>query len=98
MKKSLTYDQRKEMGEHQRFMIDTGIEVYFAHSSSPWERGTNENTTGLIRQYFIKGTDFSNVSLDEIKMVQRRLNDRHRAVLHYLKPNEVINKLVALKV
>lgn len=98
LKKSLTYDQGKEMGEHQRFTIDTGIEVYFAHPSSPWERGTNENTNGLIRQYFPKGTDFSKVSLETIKMVQRRLNDRPRAVLHYLKPDEVINKLVALKV
>jgi IS30 family transposase len=98
LKKSLTYDQGKEMGEHQRFTIDTGIEVYFAHPSSPWERGTNENTNGLIRQYFPKGTDFSKVSLDDIKAVQRSLNDRPRAVLHYLKPDEVINKLVALKV
>jgi IS30 family transposase len=98
LKKSLTYDQGKEMGEHQRFTIDTGIEVYFAHPSSPWERGTNENTNGLIRQYFPKGTDFSSVSLDDVKMVQRRLNDRPRAVLNYLKPDEVINKLVALKV
>jgi len=98
LKKSLTYDQGKEMGEHQRFTIDTGIEVYFAHPSSPWERGTNENTNGLIRQYFPKGTDFTKVSLDDIKTVQRSLNDRPRAVLHYLKPDEVINKLVALKV
>ncbi|MGV8026689.1 MAG: IS30 family transposase [Anaerolineaceae bacterium] len=98
LKRSLTYDQGKEMSEHQRFTIDTGIKVYFAHPSSPWEKGTNENTNGLIRQYFPKGTDFSKVSVDEIKLVQRRLNDRPRAVLNYLKPDEVINKLVALKV
>ena len=98
LKKTLTYDQGKEMLEHQRFTIDTGIQVYFAHPGSPWERGTNENTNGLIRQYFPKGTDFSKVSAHEIKRVQRRLNDRPRAVLHYEKPDEVINRLVALKV
>ena len=98
LKKSLTYDQGKEMSEHQRFTIDTGIEVYFAHPSSPWERGTNENTNGLIRQYFPKGTDFTNISVSAIEQVQHSLNDRPRAVLNYLKPDEVINVLVALKV
>jgi IS30 family transposase len=96
--KTLTYDQGKEMSEHKQFTIDTGIAVYFAHPGSPWERGTNENTNGLIRQYFPKGTDFSVVSVREIKRVQRELNDRPRAVLHYKKPDEVINQLVALKV
>lgn len=90
LKKSLTYDQGKEMSEHQRFTIDTGIKVFFAHPSSPWERGTNENTNGLIRQYFPKGTDFTVVSESEIEKVQRLLNDRPRAVLKYLKPDEVI--------
>jgi IS30 family transposase len=98
LKKTLTYDQGKEMLEHKRFTIDTGIQVYFAHPGSPWERGTNENTNGLIRQYFPKGTDFSKVSRYQIKRAQRRLNDRPRAVLHYEKPDEVINCLVALKI
>ena len=98
LKKTLTYDQGKEMLEHQRFTIDTGIQVYFAHPGSPWERGTNENTNGLIRQYFPKGTEFDKVPVREIKRVQRELNDRPRAVLHYKKPDEVINQLVALKV
>ena len=98
LKKTLTYDQGKEMLEHKRFTIDTGIQVYFAHPGSPWERGTNENTNGLIRQYFPKGTDFSIISRYQIKRVQRRLNDRPRAVLDYEKPDEVINRLVALKV
>lgn len=96
--KTLTYDQGKEMSEHKQFTIDTGITVYFAHPGSPWERGTNENTNGLIRQYFPKGTDFSTVPVREIKRVQRELNDRPRAVLDYKKPDEVINQLVALKV
>ena len=95
--KTLTYDQGKEMSEHKAFTIDTGIQVYFAHPASPWERGTNENTNGLIRQYFPKGTEFDKVSTREIKRVQRQLNDRPRAVLNYFKPDEVFNELVALK-
>lgn len=98
LKKSLTYDQGKEMSEHQQFTIDSKIQVYFAHPGSPWERGTNENTNGLIRQYFSKGTDFTQVTIEEIKLVQRKLNNRPRKVLDFYKPDEVINKLVALKV
>ena len=96
--RTLTYDQGKEMSDHQQFTIDTDMQVFFAHPGSPWERGTNENTNGLIRQYFPKGTNFSQVSVDEIKKVQRKLNDRPRRVLNYYKPNEVFNKLVALNV
>ncbi len=98
LKKTLTYDQGKEMSDHQQFTIDTNIEVYFAHPGAPWERGTNENTNGLIRQYFPKGIDFTTITVEEIKGVQCSLNDRPRAVLDYLKPDEVFNKLVALKV
>jgi IS30 family transposase len=98
LKKTLTYDQGKEMSEQQQFKIDTNIEVYFAHPGAPWERGTNENTNGLIRQYFPKGTDFTTIPVEEIKAAQRRLNDRPTAVLDYLKPDEVFNQLVALKV
>lgn len=97
LKKTLTYDQGKEMSEHQQFTIDSQMQVYFAHPGSPWERGTNENTNGLIRQYFPKGTDFTQLSVQEIKAAQRSLNDRPRAVLDFLKPDEVFNKLVALK-
>jgi transposase, IS30 family len=75
----------------------TNIQVYFAYPASPWERGTNENTNGLIRQYFPKGTDFSKVSVTEIKRVQNELNDRPRKVLGWKKPDEVFNQLVALK-
>ena len=75
LRKTLTYDQGKEMSQHKQFTIDTGIKVYFAHPDSLWERGTNENTNGLIRQYFPKGTDFTQVSEEEIKKVQRKLND-----------------------
>jgi IS30 family transposase len=88
LKKTLTYDQGKEILGHKRFTIDTGIKVYFAHPGSPGERGTNENPNGLIRQYFPKGTDFSKVSRYQIKRIERRLNNRPRAVLDYDKPNE----------
>jgi len=96
--KTLTYDQGTEMSGHKQFTVDTGIQVYFAHPGQPWERGTNENTNGLIRQYFPKGIDFSTVSVRQLKRVQRQLNDRPRAVLNYKKPDEVINQLIGLKV
>jgi len=98
LRKTLTYDQGKEMSQHEQFTIDTGMQVFFAHPGSPWERGTNENTNGLIRQYFPKGTDFTQVSEYEIKVVQRKLNDRPRKALNFYKPNEVFNNVVALKV
>ena len=98
LRKTLTYDQGKEMSQHEKFTIDTGIQVYFAHPGSPWERGTNENTNGLIRQYFPKGTDFTQVSEEDILEVQRKLNDRPRKALNYDKPNEVFNNIVALKI
>lgn len=94
--KTLTHDQGKEMSGHKQFTVDTGIQVYFAHPGSPWERGTNENTNGLIRQYFPKGTDFSKVSAYKIKKVELELNDRPRRVLYWKKPDEVFNELVAL--
>lgn len=98
LKKTLTYDQGKEMSEHKQFTLSTGMQVYFAHPGSPWERGTNENTNGLIRQYFPKGTDFRMISSREIKRVQQSLNTRPRKSLGYDTPQEKFNELVALKV
>ena len=98
LSKTLTYDQGKEMSEHEQFTIDSGMQVFFAHPGSPWERGTNENTNGLIRQYFPKGTDFTQVSVEEIKKVQRKLNNRPRKALNFYKPDEVFNNLVALNI
>lgn len=94
MKLSLTYDQGKEMTEHKLFTKDTKIKVYFAHPGSPWERGTNENTNGLIRQFFPKGTDFAKVSRRKIKWAQNLLNGRPRKSLNWRKPYEVFNKLI----
>lgn len=81
LKKTLAYDQGKEMFGRKCFTIDTGIQAYFAHPGSLWERGTNENTNGLIRQYFPKGIDFPQVLRYQIKCAERRLNGRPRAVL-----------------
>lgn len=92
--KTLTYDQGKEMAEHKRFTLATGMQVYFAHPASPWERGTNENTNGLIRQYFPKGTDFRTVSAEEIKAAQRSLNGRPRKTLNFNTPNEAFHSLL----
>lgn len=92
---SLTYDQGKEMSEHKLFTAETKIQVYFAHPHSPWERGTNENTNGLIRDFFPKGTDFSIISAKEIKKVQTLLNERPRKTLEWQTPKEAINALLS---
>lgn len=91
---TLTYDRGKEMTEHQLFTKDTKVQVYFAHPNSPWERGTNENTNGLIRQYFPKGTDFKTVNKKRIMEVQNLLNTRPRKVLDFYTPQEVMKSLL----
>ncbi|MFH1046805.1 MAG: IS30 family transposase [Patescibacteria group bacterium] len=94
LRKSLTYDQGKEMSGHRLFASATGMKVYFAHPASPWERGTNENTNGLIRQYFPKGTDFRKVTAREIRKCQDSLNARPRKVLGYYTPAETFGELM----
>lgn len=94
LKRTMTYDRGLEMAEHERFTAETKIQVYFADPQSPWQRGTNENTNGLIRQYFPKGTDFRTVARQEIQRVQNLLNDRPRKVLQFLKPDEVFSLLL----
>ena len=87
-KKTLTYDQGQEMAQHKLFTKETDITVYFAHPHSPWERGSNENTNALIRQYFPKGTDFNNIKEKKLKDVQDELNDRPRKTLRWHTPHE----------
>ena len=94
MKKSLTYDNGSEMAQHKLFTKNTSIQVYFAHPYSPWERPTNENSNGLIRDYFPKGTDFSKVSNKRLKEVQNELNERPRKVLDMCTPKEVFDQYI----
>jgi len=91
---SLTHDRGSEMSEHELFTKDTEVQVYFADPHSPWQRGTNENTNGLIRQFFPKGTDFKDVSVKELKRVQQLLNERPRETLHWQTPQEAFTKLM----
>ncbi len=94
LRKSLTYDQGQEMAQHKLFSKTTKITVYFAHPHSPWERGTNENTNSLVRQFYPKGTDFNRVSEAKLKEVQELLNDRPRKIHNFYTPNEVFSKLL----
>jgi len=94
MRLSMTYDQGTEMAQHKLFTKETNMQVYFCHPASPWERGTNENTNGIIRQFFPKGTDFSKISRREVKHVQHLLNGRPRKVLDYETPYEIFNSLL----
>jgi len=82
------------MIQHKRFTIDTNMQVYFADPRSPWQRGTNENTNGLLRQFFPKGTDFNQITGKEIRRVENLLNNRPRKSLGYFTPNEVYFKLL----
>ncbi|MBU0707892.1 IS30 family transposase [Patescibacteria group bacterium] len=97
LKKSLTYDRGIEMCQHRLFTEETRVQVYFADPHSPWQRGTNENTNGLIRQYFPQGIDFRTVNRQEIKRAQDQLNDRPRKALGFYKPNEAFSKLLTLE-
>lgn len=96
-RKTLTVDNGHENAGHQEISSKLGTKVYFAHPYHSWERGTNENTNGLIRRYLPKGTDFATVSSKEIKTIEDRLNDRPRKRLGYRTPREVFNQHVALK-
>ncbi len=93
--KSLTWDRGKEMADHKRFSLDTDIKVYFCDPQSPWQRGSNENTNGLLRQYFPKGMDLSNVHQNRLNAVARRLNERPRKTLKYRTPAERFSQCVA---
>ncbi len=93
--KSLTWDRGKEMADHQRFSLDTNVKVYFCDPQSPWQRGSNENTNGLLRQYFPKGMDLSNINQNRLNAVARQLNGRPRKTLEYRTPAERFSQCVA---
>ena len=92
LRRSLTWDRGKELSRHVEFKVETNIPVYFADPQSPWQRDTNENTNGLLRQFFPKGTDLSRWSAEEIEAVAATLNSRPRKVLGWKTPAEAFEE------
>jgi IS30 family transposase len=95
LRRSLTWDRGTEMSHHKEFTIDTDVQVYFCDPRSPWQRGSNENTNGLLRQYFPKGEDISSYSQADLNRVALKLNERPRETLNWLTPLEALGATVA---
>lgn len=96
LRRSLTWDQGSEMSEHRKFTVDTDVDVFFCDPRSPWQRGSNENTNGLLRQYFPKGTSLTRYTQADLDDVAAQLNDRPRQTLGYMKPFEKLDLLLAM--
>ena len=96
LRQSLTYDRGKEMSGHQELTRATKVKVYFCDPQSPWQRGTNENTNGLLRQFFPRGTDFSLITSKKLREVEKLMNDRPRKVLGWASPNEMFHSHLAV--
>jgi IS30 family transposase len=94
LRRSLTWDQGSEMSEHRRFSVESGVEVYFCDPQSPWQRGSNENTNGLLRQYFPKGTSLAGIGQERLDEIARKLNGRPRKTLGFATPADKLAELI----
>ena len=96
LRRSITWDQGKEMSEHVQFTVDTGVQIYFCDPKSPWQRGSNENTNGLLRQYLPRSSDLSQCTQRELDAIARSLNTRPRQTLHWMTPSQAVANAVAM--